>query len=122
MDYLTIPITESARRCGIAVSNYDRAEIEVNCPFCGDRKRHMSLNTSKNVFRCNRCGQSGNSVTLYAKIMNLDTKMAYRELTNTYITRIPVLSRCEPARQSDIKPLQDRHNAYCLIQQAIKEQ
>ncbi len=113
MEYLTIPIVESARRCGISVGRTDRAEVEVKCPFCGDHKRHMSLNTRKNVFRCNRCGESGNSVTLYAKIMNLDTKSAYRELSNSFVTRIPVLrGNAAPAAHCDIKPLPERHNVY----------
>jgi len=113
MDYAIIPIIETARRCGINTgANSSRAEIEVNCPFCHDRKKHMSLNTVKDVFRCNRCGVSGNSVTLYAKIMNIDTKTAYKELSGGGITRIPVLNRKDKPHPHEIKPLLERHNVY----------
>ena len=32
---------------------------DVDCPLCDDHKGKMNLNFQKNVFRCNRCGESG---------------------------------------------------------------
>ena len=40
----------------------------------------MSLNTSENKYCCTRCGAGGYSVGLYARVRNIDTKKAYKEL------------------------------------------
>ena len=73
---------EAARRCGLVLN--DRTlyseEVEASCPFCGDHgtgKYHLSLNTRIDQYRCNLCGASGNSVTLYARLNGLSNKEAY---------------------------------------------
>lgn len=40
----------------------------------------MSLNTRDNKYCCTRCGAGGYSVGLYARVRNIDTKKAYKEL------------------------------------------
>lgn len=35
------------------------AELNGNCPFCGDKKRHLYVNTEKGVYQCFRCGAAG---------------------------------------------------------------
>lgn len=40
----------------------------------------MSLNSQNNKYCCSRCGAGGYSVGLYAKLKNIDTKRAYKEL------------------------------------------
>lgn len=40
----------------------------------------MSLNSQNNKYCCSRCGAGGFSVGLYAKVKNIDTKRAYKEL------------------------------------------
>lgn len=40
----------------------------------------MSLNSQNNKYCCSRCGVGGFSVGLYAKVKNIDTKRAYKEL------------------------------------------
>ncbi|WP_417018365.1 CHC2 zinc finger domain-containing protein [Anaerotignum sp.] len=35
---------------------------------------HLYLNTEKNRFFCQRCGEHGNSVSLYAKIRGISNK------------------------------------------------
>lgn len=54
---------------------------DITCPFCNG-VRKMNINISKNVARCNKCsGDSGyNAITLHAKINNLSTKEAYKDL------------------------------------------
>ncbi|MEW5931980.1 MAG: DUF3854 domain-containing protein [Bacillota bacterium] len=39
-----------------------RAEVRVNCPFCGDQKGHLYANPRKQVFYCFRCGAKGRLV------------------------------------------------------------
>lgn len=80
--YDKIPIVDTARRCGLVLDSRTlrREEVEASCPFCGDHgagKHHLSLNTVTDQYRCNLCGASGNSVTLYARLMGVSTKEAY---------------------------------------------
>ena len=84
---------DAARRCGLAINDrtLGRTEVEASCPFCGDHgpgKYHLSLNTDKDVYRCNLCGEHGNSVTLYARRKHVTNREAYEDLTggsNTYL-------------------------------------
>lgn len=93
--YIRIPIVDAARRCGLVLNDrtLGRSEVEASCPFCGDHgkgKYHLSLNTEKDQYRCNLCGASGNSVTLYAAIKGVTNGEAYRELTGgSNIYRLP---------------------------------
>lgn len=40
----------------------------------------LSLNATNNKYCCSRCGAGGFSIGLYAKLKNIDTKAAYKEL------------------------------------------
>lgn len=62
----------------------NRHSFDMDCPFCdGDRK--MNVNTTKNVFRCNRCGQSGNALTLHTLLTKEnDRKKALKDLKRRY--------------------------------------
>ena len=80
--YDKLPIVEAARRCGLVLDSRTlrRSEVEASCPFCGDHgsgKYHLSLNTDTDQYRCNLCGASGNSVTLYARLNGVSNRQAY---------------------------------------------
>lgn len=115
--YQKIPIVDVARRCGLVLDTQTllRSEVEASCPFCGDHgkgKYHLSLNTETDQFRCNLCGVTGNSVTLYARLHNVDNRQAFRELGASgkvypFPTQpIPQNTEREP------KPLAERHAVY----------
>ena len=75
-----IKIMDVARLLGLVIKHGTeyRTEVEAMCPFCKDDKGyHLSLNTRKNVFRCNMCGKYGGMMHLYAYIHNTTTKEAY---------------------------------------------
>ena len=59
-------------------------EVKAICPFCGYNKNSkvatLSLNIANNKYCCSRCGAGGYSIGLYARVKNIDTKKAYREL------------------------------------------
>lgn len=61
-------------------------EIKAICPFCGykDNKResNLKLNYITNKYHCFKCGKSGYSVGLYAKLNYIDNKQAFKELMN----------------------------------------
>ena len=115
--YVKIPIVDAARRCGLVLDSRTlrREEVEASCPFCGDHgkgKYHLSLNTSRDQYRCNLCGASGNSVTLYARVMGVTNGEAYRELTGD--SRVYLLPRQPIPQNTDRQPcdLALRHAAY----------
>jgi len=64
----------------VGILNLQPVRGYANCPFCGDNRRKMNINFEKNVFRCNYCGESGGMLALYAKIMNISSSDAYREI------------------------------------------
>lgn len=84
--YQEIPILEAARRCGLVLNSrtLEWDEVEASCPFCGDHgagKYHLSLNTRKNVYRCNLCNARGNSVSLFARIEGISNRQAFHALS-----------------------------------------
>ena len=122
MVFEKIPIVDTARRCGLVLDSRTlrRREVEASCPFCGDHgrgKHHLSLNTATDQFRCNLCGASGNSVTLYARLNNVSNKQAFQELvrgTNVYpMPKQPASQNTETERQP--LPLEKRHAAYSAM-------
>lgn len=103
-----IPIVEAARRCGIRIppEREGRTEILVHCPFCQAKKDHLYLNTVRNVFYCQDCHASGNSLTLYARLAGCSPREAFRELSGL---------RTTPRSQrpsTPLAPLATRHAAY----------
>ena len=48
--------------------------FDIDCPFCGGRRK-LHVHRGKNVFRCNKCGESGNALTLHSLL----TKETSRE-------------------------------------------
>jgi hypothetical protein len=53
---------------------------DADCPLCGETKGKLNLNLAKDVFKCNRCGESGGMLALYGKIYGVDNQTAYEEI------------------------------------------
>lgn len=49
------------------------------CPYCQGQWK-LNLNADKGVFRCARCGESGNSIKLHSKLKDLSYEAAKEEL------------------------------------------
>lgn len=111
VDYATIPILNAAARCSIRISgDTGKVETAVRCPFCDDKRRHLHLNTVKNVYYCHRCGEFGNSITLYSKLIGCTNRQAYAEL----------IADCVPDPHSTVQerepaPLEQRHAVYTAM-------
>lgn len=115
--YRKVPIVDAARRCGLVLDSRTlrRDEVEASCPFCGDHgkgKYHLSLNTLTDQYRCNLCGATGNSVTLYARRKGMSNSEAFRELVkggNVY----PLPQQPTPQKtERQPRPLTERHEIY----------
>lgn len=112
IDPKDINIVQIAYAIGLVVGSKHGNEVEVRCPFCNDKAYHMSLNTSKNTYRCPRCGESGGVLHLYAKLNNCDTKTAYREIINRNFPEY-IYKKEKPAKDSNaIKGLDERNAVY----------
>ena len=113
-EYEHFDILEVAVKCGIKLypNRNSNVEFKARCPFCGDTKYHLGINRQKERFNCFKCGESGNSVSLYAKIYGVSNKEAYDNLKNNgefqkkqiYIAREP--------KEMSIRSLADRHDVY----------
>ena len=90
--------------------------MEASCPSCGDNgpgKYHLSLDTQKNVYRCNLCNASGNSVSLFARMEGVSNRQAFQALSEEgRLFRFPEqpLSKKPPEREPS--SLSARHDTY----------
>lgn len=57
--------------------------VYVDCPFCGEGRGRMKVNYAKDVWRCNYCKEYGGMLALYAKMNNISTSEAYREICDS---------------------------------------
>ena len=107
-------IAEVARRCGIRFQSQQGSNIELKaqCPFCNDKKYHLGLNRNLERFHCFKCGEKGNSVSLYAKLFGVSNKEAYQNLKENLDSFNDKVIYLENGTQQEIKPLKDRHNVY----------
>ena len=86
---------------GIAVVRKTQTQWHCRCPFCSDRKAHMNVLLSDNVFRCNHCGRGGGVLHLYAEYCNIDRSTAYQELSRIFKNGEPVITK---TRQDSEEP------------------
>ena len=73
-------IKDVAYLLNLHIRHKNTVSLDANCPFCGDRKGKLNLNLKKNVFKCNRCGESGGMLALYGKIYGIDNQTACKEI------------------------------------------
>lgn len=115
VEYEEFDIIEVAKMCCIRFHHIQRNNVEFKalCPFCDDTKYHMGLNRQKGMFHCFRCKESGNSVSLYAKLNGISNKEAYAILKNSYTKLKPKenLYICSDT-ETKMRSLADRHDVY----------
>lgn len=73
-------IKDVASLLNLRIRHKNAVCLDANCPFCGETKGKLNLNLKKNVFKCNRCGESGGMLTLYGKVYQVDNQTAYQEI------------------------------------------
>lgn len=117
-DYTEFPIVEVAKRCGVLLNSktLERREAEASCPFCHDHgpgKYHLFLNTERNQYWCALCGESGNSVSMYARLKGV----SYREAADALMEEskvypFPAQPEARQAPEREPLPLNCRHDVY----------
>jgi len=112
--YEDFDIVSVAKQCGIRFHYLQRNDVEFKalCPFCGDRKYHLGLNRKKGQFHCFRCKESGNSVSLFAKLNGLTNSEAYSVLKDRCSEFQPEKVVYRNEETTPMRSLTDRHNVY----------
>lgn len=111
MGYETFPILSVARKAGLDVRDAGRRSVQVNCPFCGDRKRRLYLYTDSQQYHCFHCKAHGNAVSLYARRTGLTYATAYRELKEDSVLHFPQPAVSRPPEREPA-PLAQRNAVY----------
>ena len=80
--YEDFPFTIKDVACllNLRIRHKNAVSLDADCPFCGESKGKLNLNLRKNVFKCNRCGESGGMLALYGKIYEVNNQTACREI------------------------------------------
>lgn len=83
-DKLPCSIRDVVDLLNIQIVRDTGTQLHCRCPFCDDRKAHLNVKLDKDVFRCNRCGEGGGVLHLYAAGANISMAAAYEELCQIY--------------------------------------
>lgn len=97
-------------------------QVYVDCPICGDRRGKMNLNTAKDLWRCNYCGEGGGMLSLYAKVYGVSNSDAYREICDALAVNgfspdytVPEKTAPTEAEQSDAASVQEVHQTLSML-------
>lgn len=118
-DTFPFGIADVVELLGLTVRRRLPSSLYLNCPFCGDLRGRLNVNTDKNVWRCNRCGAAGGMLALYARYNCTGNADAYREICEALGRYTPQsrLNDCigvKPEQNARAAP-QDIHQTYSLL-------
>lgn len=97
---LPCDIVDVVQLLNIRVVRRTGTQMECRCPFCDDKRAHLNVRISKNVFRCNRCGKGGGVLHLYAAAQQISMNAAYEELSK-------IFANCDARNMQKPKASQD---------------
>lgn len=95
--------------------------VYVDCPICNDKRGKMHVNSQNDTWRCNYCDESGGMLSLYAKLHNISTRDAYREIRDAmlngvclsdYAVKYPDKPKVETVPDIPMADITVRHNTY----------
>lgn len=118
-------IRDIAYLMNLHIRHKNTVSYDVDCPFCGDKKGKLNLNLKKNVFKCNRCGESGGMLALYGKVYGVDNQTACQEIKDAlgknekapeYQVKKKVITPKEPEIENS-PPASDevKHKTYSML-------
>ncbi len=98
--------------------------VYVDCPICNDKRGKMHVNSQNDTWRCNYCDESGGMLSLYAKLHNISTREAYREISDAmlngvglsdYAVKNPDKPKVETVEDTPMADITVRHNTYTAL-------
>lgn len=118
-DTFPFGIADVVELLGLTVRRRLPSSLYLNCPFCGDQRGRLNVNTDKNVWRCNRCGAAGGMLALYARYNCTSNADAHREICEALgrYTPRPRVNDCigvKPEQNVRATP-QEIHQTYSLL-------
>ncbi|AEG14507.1 DNA primase [Desulfofundulus kuznetsovii DSM 6115] len=120
-------IIEVAERLGLQFVKKGPGDERIyRCPFCGDstkhpNKGHLYVNARTGVFKCHRCGEEGNAVTMWAKYHRVDAKTAYRQLRDGEFPEcVPVSGENGSGREDGGAGIDERDRVYRKFLELLK--
>ena len=79
-------IRDVAELVGIRIRRPSGRGFYADCPFCGDKRGKLHLNTEFDGWKCNYCGEHGGLLNLYGRLRNVDNAEAYRQICESLMT------------------------------------
>ena len=98
--------------------------VYVDCPICNDKRGKMHVNRQNDTWRCNYCDESGGMLSLYARLHNMSTSEAYREIRDAmlngvglsdYAVKYPDKPKVETVESTPIADIEVRHKTYTAL-------
>ena len=98
--------------------------VYVDCPICNDKRGKMHVNRQNDTWRCNYCDESGGMLSLYAKLHNISTTEAFREIRDAmlngvglsdYAVKYPDKSKVEAVESTPTADIEVRHKTYTAL-------
>lgn len=98
--------------------------VYVDCPICNDKRGKMHVNRQNDTWRCNYCDESGGMLSLYARLHNMSTSEAYREIRDAmlngvglsdYAVQYPDKPKPETIEEAPIADIEVRNNTYSAL-------
>ena len=98
--------------------------VYVDCPICNDKRGKMHVNRQNDTWRCNYCDESGGMLSLYAKLHNISTTEAFREIRDAmlngvglsdYAVKYPDKPKIEAVESTPIADIEVRHKTYTAL-------
>ena len=98
--------------------------VYVDCPICNDKRGKMHVNRQNDTWRCNYCDESGGMLSLYAKLHNISTTEAFREIRDAmlngvglsdYAVKYPDKPKVEAVESTPTADIEVRHKTYTAL-------
>ena len=77
-DVVSLNFDDKARRWKGSSQN----DYYLTCPFCKGKAK-LNINRVKGMWRCAKCDEHGNALTLHAKLNGISNKDAYKDLSQS---------------------------------------
>lgn len=107
--------------CGVKLpEQINRSNINVRCPFCDDKKKHLYVSLDTSMYYCHKCSAKGNLLSFYAQVHNISNAEAYKILAgrdNVDHDQSSPKRKIETkiAKTANLAPAAQRHAVYCVL-------
>jgi len=69
-------IVSAAARGGVSLDDYYGEELRADCPFCGDTRQRLGVNSRTKLWHCFNCDAAGNAVGFLMRVLGLTYEAA----------------------------------------------